>query len=194
MSISADKVEQIFGVPDGLEIGLGIVETGFIAGGLSALFAVGFEVLGSSSVELGSPAEVIASARVSRHFGEVAEDLARYIPSIPVLDLEYVSTLSGRLSEFSSEELVKEMGANAAVSLVTSVLCPFLADAVTHFISRCSELSDESFSRALNRALGVLIDAMEILTIVNFEFNFIPSEQHINTKAVLNIVKFDGEY
>lgn len=190
MSFSADKLERIFGASDGLESGLGIVETGYIAGGLSALFMVGFEVLGNSSALLESPSAVIASAKVSRLFGEMAEEMAKYVPSIPVLNIVHVSTLSGRLRDFSSEALVRETGANAAVAIVASLLCRFLTDSVTHFLSRCGELSDKSFSRALIRALGVLVEATELLSIMNLEINIMPSEQHVNTKAVLDILKF----
>ncbi len=152
MQLTSGQIEKIFGPSANFDRGLGIVETGSVAGGLSTLFLIGFELLGAAGPQVDSNELAIKCTTLSRLFGGVAEELVRFIPLIPAIERSNVLSLSGRLDALSIDGLYKELGPEGAIRFVRIYLCEFLDAALTHFLSRCSDLSDKSFSRALSAA------------------------------------------
>ena len=63
VQLTSEQVERVFWSNDKVEPGLGIIETGFVAGGLSSLFVMGFELLGFATAEIESDDLVIKCAR-----------------------------------------------------------------------------------------------------------------------------------
>ncbi len=153
--LNREIIELLCPVPE-LETGLGIIETGYIAGALSGLCLVGFELLGKVSVEAKDDTVVIALARSSRIMGELGQDLLEYIPSIPPLEEVEVSTLSGRLREFSAEKVIDEFGRSETIALVSEQLIPLIRDCCRYYLGRCSDVSDKAFSRMLERLNSTL--------------------------------------
>lgn len=194
MKVTKEGIERIFGPPTGgFSSGLTIHETGSIAGGLSALFAIGFELLGLASSELSEPRQVIESARVSRLFGEVSEVLGAFIPAIPSVDRSSVLSLSGRLGDFSSGGLLNEVGAIGAIEFVRLYLCEFLDSAISHYLAKCGELSDKSFSRALEFALSVVTEAKERLIFEGFQIENTHTEQLVQLNLIQRIIGCESE-
>ncbi|NNN19072.1 MAG: hypothetical protein HKL84_04370 [Acidimicrobiaceae bacterium] len=156
VQLTAEQIEKVFGPSAGFESGMGIIETGRVAGGLSTLFEIGFELLGNASAEV-EPNDLVATCSVrSRLMGETAENLALYIPEISPIDREEVLSFSGRLDSFSLEGLYKELGSIDAIDFVEKHLAGFISAVIAHYLSRCGDMSDRSFSRALAHALSVI--------------------------------------
>lgn len=163
VQLTSEQVERVFWSKRKIEPGLGIIETGFVAGGLSSLFSIGFELLGFATAEVEPHDLVIECASVSRSLGGIAQELADFIPAIPAVDRSNVLSLGGRLDAFSTEGLFRELGALGAVSFVRSYLCEFLDEALRHYVSCCDALSDKSFSRALSGAQSTINEAHEAI-------------------------------
>lgn len=163
VQLTSEQVERVFWSNDKIEPGLGIIETGFVAGGLSSLFVMGFELLGFATAEIESDDLVIKCARVSCSLGGSAQELADFIPTIPAVDRSNVLSFGGRLDSFSTDGLFRELGGLGAVSFVRSYLCEFLDEALRHYLSRCDALSDKSFSRALAGAQLTVNEAREAI-------------------------------
>ncbi|MDA8271550.1 MAG: hypothetical protein M0Z39_09150 [Actinomycetota bacterium] len=163
VQLTSEQVERVFWSKRKFEPGLGIIETGFVAGGLSSLFSIGFELLGFATAEIEPRDLVIKCASVSRSLGGTAQELADFIPTIPTVDRSNVLSFGGRLDGFSTDGLFRELGVLGAVSFVRSYLCEFLDEALRHYVSRCDALSDKSFSRALSGAQLTINEAREII-------------------------------
>ncbi len=157
-----ELIEILCPVPE-LEVGLGIIETGYIAGALSGLCLVGFELLGKVSLEALDDAAVIALARSSRILGELGQDLVGYVPSIPPLEEIEVTTFSGRLHEFSAEKVISTFGPSDTVTLVSEQLIPLVRDCCSYYLGRCSNLSDKAFSRMLERLMMDISEVEDLL-------------------------------
>ncbi len=157
-----ELIEILCPVPE-LEVGLGIIETGYIAGALSGLCLVGFELLGKVSLEALDDAAVIALARSSRILGELGQDLVGYVPSIPPLEEVEVTTFSGRLHEFSAEKVISTFGPSDTVTLVSEQLIPLVRDCCSYYLGRCSNLSDKAFSRMLERLMMDISEVEDLL-------------------------------
>lgn len=153
-----DHVLELFGPSAGFENGLGIIETGQIAGGLSALCEVGFKVLGNLSVRAATDAEVMELAKASRTLGELSQEFARFIPTIPTIDLEQVTTFSGRLKGVEVDEVLTEHKISnlECVEMVFSGLLPVVRQSCIMVLQRCSDLSDKTFSRLLRCAVSII--------------------------------------
>ncbi|TAN28654.1 MAG: hypothetical protein EPN30_03140 [Actinomycetota bacterium] len=171
MQISTERIEKVFGTSAELDSGLGIVETGAVAGGISTLFLIGFELLGRASAEVEPDNLVIACAAQSRLMGEMAEEFIKYIPVIPSVEKQAVLSFSGRLDSFSAEGLYQEIGPIGSIDFVRSHLVKFLATAVSHYLSRCSDISDRSFSRVLGIARLELEEILQVLNVSDLEWN-----------------------
>lgn len=157
-----ELIEILCPVPE-LEVGLGIIETGYIAGALSGLCLVGFELLGRVSVEAVDDGAVIALARSSRILGELGKDLAGYIPSIPPLEEVELTTLSGRLHEFSAEKVISTFGPSDTATLVSEQLIPLIKDCCSYYLGRCSDLSDQAFARMLESLMMAISEVEDLL-------------------------------
>lgn len=168
MEILADKIETIFTHPSGFQSGLGIVETGYVAGGLSALFSLGFELMGKVAREFVLDSQIIASASCSREFGDTALSLAKFVPLIPEIDREDALTFSGRIDDRTAGGMIAEGGCHQVLNFVVQQLCPFLEVSISHYFSRCADWSDSAFRKALSNAHHITIEAKEIL---NLNFN-----------------------
>ncbi len=188
MSLTSQQIEHVFRPVSTGRFGLGIIETGSVAGGLSSLFSIGFEILGYASVEIEADDLVIKCARFSRLFGDIAQQLAEFIPAIPPVVRSEVLSFGGRLSAFSANGLYQEFGALGAVSFARGVLCEFLSVAIPHYISRCSELSDKSFSRALSAALTVVDEARDEIDAKGFHNELTRSNESENLRAFEEIL------
>lgn len=181
------KIEKFFGISPALSHGLGIIETGFVAGRLSALFGIGFEVLGFASQRSDSDELVIATAVTSRKFGEIAMNMQTFIPSIP--DLEKASLLSINFPKgLPVAHVVLEVGASSATAIVVR-LCKLLHKSLSYYLSRCSDVCDSSFSDMLAEAARAVVDANERLNFTGSLSSFTPSEQHQATRALLDLVE-----
>lgn len=165
--ISVDMIEEILN-PSAprLEEGLGIIETGFISGGLCALCGVAFELLGLASRDLASDSAAVSVALASRLCGEVASDLLEMIPAVANMDEDFLLSLSGRLKGFSPKDIYAGIAVEDAVALARERLIPFIVAAMEHYLSRCSQVSDRAFSRCLNQSLARM---QEVSTVLNLE-------------------------
>ncbi len=184
MQISTEGIEKVFGTSSASELGLGIVETGAVAGGICTLFLIGFELLGRASAEIESDSLVVAFAAQSRLMGEIGEELAKYIPAIPAVDKRVVLSFSGRLEGFSAEGLYREVGPMGSIDFVQSHLTKFLSALISHYLSRCSDICDKSFSRALRRALLELEEFPQVLSMDDFKWDANYSESPANLRML----------
>ena len=184
MQISTDGIEKAFGTSSASDLGLGIVETGAVAGGICTLFLIGFELLGRATAEIESDSLVVACATQSRLMGEIAEEFATYIPVIPAIDKRVVLSFSGRLEGFSAEGLYREVGPMGSIDFVQSHLAKFLAAVISHYLSRCSDISDKSFARALARALLELEEFPRVLSMDDFKWDTDYSGSPVNLRML----------
>lgn len=186
--LDSEIIEIMCPVPQ-LESGLGIIETGYIAGALSGLCLVGFELLGKVSVENEDNAAVIAMARSSRILGELSQELVGYIPSIPPLEEVEVSTFSGRLREFSAEKIIGAFGHSETATLVSGQLIPLIKDCCTYYMDRCSEVSDKAFSRMLERLILSMneVENLMIAAAVDSENSRKSSQKYSDILLAINL-------
>lgn len=171
MQLASEHIERVFGPSEKFESGLGIVETGSVAGGMSAFLLIGFELLGMAGPQVDSDELAVKCATLSRLLGRLVEDMVKFIPLISVIDRSSVLSLSGRLDSISTDGLYKELGPIGAISFVRSYLCEFLDAAVSHYLSRCSDLSDKSFARALSAVLSTLDELRGAIDTESLDWN-----------------------
>lgn len=152
------RLLEIFGPSAGFDSGLGIVESGQIAGGLSSLCEVGFNFLGKLSVLVQTDAEVIELAKASRTLGELAQGFARYIPAIPAVDIEEVTTFRGRLKDLDLERVMSEneISSSQSIAMIFGGLLPIVRQSCIMALQRCSDLSDKPLSRFLRYAVTTI--------------------------------------
>lgn len=163
MKLTSEKIESVFYPSPTISSGLGIVETGWVAGGLSALFGVAFELLGAASTGQDSDEMVVKCSRMSRLLGEISQRLTKFIPVIPSVDRSEVLSFSGRLDSIAVSSLYSELGAVGAVVFVDAFLCAFIESATDHYLSRCGNLSDKSFSRVLTQGKEAVTEVRDVL-------------------------------
>lgn len=180
VQLTSGHIERVFGPSAKFDSGLGIVETGSVAGGLSTLLLIGFELLGMAGPQVDSDDLAVKCATSSRLLGGAVEDMAKFIPLIPAVDRSSVLSLSGRLDAFSTDGLYRELGPVGAIRFVRTYLCEFLDAAVSHYLSRCSDLSDRSFARALSAALSTLNELCGAIDSVTLNWNDKVSENPRN--------------
>ncbi len=188
VQLTSEQVERVFGPSAKFDSGLGIVETGSVAGGLSAFLLIGFELFGMAGSQVDSDDLAIKCATSSRLLGMAVEDMAKFIPQIPAVDRASVLSLSGRLDAISSDGLYRELGAVGAISFVRTYLCEFLYAAVSHYLSRCSDLSDKSFARALSAVLSTLDELCGAIDAESLHWNGKVSESSRNLSAFQEIL------
>ncbi len=188
MELTAGQVEKVFGRVPILESGLGILETGSIAGGLSSLFSIGFTLLGYASSQMPSDDMVVKCSGLSRAFGACAQRLGEFIPAIPDVDRSEVLGFGGRLKKFTVEGLYGELGPTGAVAFSVGYLGSFLERAIGHFLGRCSDLSDKSFSRALYAAQSVIVEARTTIEPDGIKGGFTPGERLMNVRVIEEIL------
>ncbi|MDA8080359.1 MAG: hypothetical protein M0Z96_01905 [Actinomycetota bacterium] len=188
MQLTSEHLERVFGPSEKLDSGLGIVETGSAAGGLSAFLLIGFELLGKAGRQVDSDDLAVKCATLSRMLGRAVEDVAKFIPLISVVDRSSVLSLSGRLDTISTDGLYGELGPLGSISFVRSYLCEFLDAAVSHYLSRCSDLSDRSFARALSAVLSILNELRGAIDIVSLNWNGKVAENSRNLSVFQEIL------
>lgn len=190
-----DRLLELFGSSAGFENGLGIIETGQIAGGLSALCEVGFSVLGNLSVLATSDMEVIELAKASRTLGELSQGFARFIPAIPDIDIEQVTTFSGRLKDVNVGEVLAEqkISNSECVEMFFSGLLPIVRQSCIMALQRCSELSDKTFSRFLRSAVSIIDELGEDWIAVGPTDGLDGTSRQLGASDVLRALNLDSE-